>query len=279
MSYYKQIDIESWQEFKNLVDNFTPEYIFRGQADSNWEIECSLERSDFKELDFDIENRLIDDFKRVAHHYLDGKDIPTSRLGWLGLIQHFGTPTRLIDFTKSPYIASYFAFENLNSNSNRVAIWCANKITLYQTANYLLHSKIERQDMFGKRYSFLDSTFDEVSSMRGQDCIMPFEISQHNERYFNQQSVFIVPLNLEKSTIEQLQYLNTQKEKVFTKITLPRNIYKTVLRDLCKMNVTPASLFPGLEGYAKSINMQYTIPHSLQELGDNHVVLKEKGIK
>lgn len=279
MKYFKQIDINTWHDFKNLVDKFPPEYIYRGQADSNWGIECSLERAEFKDLDFDIENRLIDDFKRVAHYYLNEKELPKTNLAWLALIQHYGTPTRLIDFTKSPYIASYFAFEDFKYDSDRIAIWCADKINLYQSAIYLLQDKFKLKQIAGKQYCYYDQVFDMVNSLRGLDCIMPFEISQHNERYYIQQSIFLVPLNLEKKTIDQLGYLNSIDEDTFVKITLPRKIYKTVLRDLYKMNITAASLFPGLDGYAKTLNMKYTIPHSLQELGDNYVYLKEKGIK
>ena len=39
--------------------------------------------------------------------------VPANRLEWLALMQHYGTPTRLLDFTRSPYVACYFALEEL----------------------------------------------------------------------------------------------------------------------------------------------------------------------
>ncbi len=46
-------------------------------------------------------------------------------LEWLSIMQHFGAPTRLLDFTYSIYIALYFAIEHMNQEEYS-AIWCIN---------------------------------------------------------------------------------------------------------------------------------------------------------
>ena len=40
-----------------------------------------------------------------------------NRLEWLALMQHYGAPTRLLDFTRSPYVACFFALEELKKRS------------------------------------------------------------------------------------------------------------------------------------------------------------------
>jgi hypothetical protein len=53
---------------------------------------------------------------------------PETTLEYFSLLQHFGAPSRLLDFTKSPYIAAYFAFEQATKEPDEVAIWVVNKI-------------------------------------------------------------------------------------------------------------------------------------------------------
>lgn len=279
MKYYKQIDINSWEEFKALVDKFPPDIIYRGQSDSDWELESAWERAELEGLYYNIEERLIKDFKRIAHYYLHNQEMPKTNLAWLALIQHHGTPTRLIDFTKSPYIASYFAFENLKNKSKHVAIWCVNKSNLYKAAFEIFQKKFKISEIISGQLSYFDSFFDKIKNLHGFKCVIPFEIEQHNERYYLQQSIFLVPCRMEIKTREQFENIQSIIEDSIIKITLPREIYKSVLRDLYKMNITPASLFPSLDGYAKTINMMYTITHSYKEFVDNYLKLKDKGIK
>lgn len=59
----------------------------------------------------DCEEVLLADFKRGAHLHSVGHVDDDDRLGWLALMQHHGTPTRLLDWTISPYVALYFAVE------------------------------------------------------------------------------------------------------------------------------------------------------------------------
>lgn len=65
---------------------------------------------------------MIREFQRHLHHY--SANVPDITLNdeWLSLMQHYGATTRFLDFTYSPYVAAYFAFEHSESNS-QVAVW------------------------------------------------------------------------------------------------------------------------------------------------------------
>jgi hypothetical protein len=101
-------------------------YVFRGQSNSSWGLKSSFERAaeDIESNKWPIlEQNMLLEFKRHAHHFLNHVPKDNSLVEWLAIMQHYGCPTRLLDFTRSPYIALFFAIENASSNS---AIWAIN---------------------------------------------------------------------------------------------------------------------------------------------------------
>lgn len=123
INYIDEIKLSSWKDFKEIALNSKLEWIYRGQSNSRWNLSTTLERSKIQINFDDFEKELLYEFRKGAKFYLNQTEIPTSSIEWIAMLQHYGAPTRLLDFTKSPYIAAYFAFEELNQNSNEVAIW------------------------------------------------------------------------------------------------------------------------------------------------------------
>lgn len=226
------------------------------------------------------EESMLYEFKRASNYYLDQKEIPTTLIDWFALLQHYGMPTRLIDFTKLPYVAAYFAFEDKNNESDFVAIWIVNKICFYQKALYYLQEK-KMKISDTKHYSFGDSTFTKifnVSRTGDYDCVIPIESCMMNDRYYLQQSVFLSPSNPYKPFNAQLDFLKDIKEKCLFKLLLPKKDRKKALRDLGKMNISRASLFPGLDGFAKSLYLQFSTLTNMGEIGQNINFLKRENL-
>ncbi len=129
-------EIFDWDGFDKTVSGMrNREWIFRGQSDAVWGLESSLYRT-FKYTEELTklsrgrpkkiarnrhEELAIERFINTAHLYLDYRPPKKQVLEWLAIMQHYGAPTRLIDFTFSPYVAAYFALETGVGNA---AIYC-----------------------------------------------------------------------------------------------------------------------------------------------------------
>lgn len=90
-------------------------YVFRGQSNASWALESSLERL-LKDSWTPEEVRKYEDYSlqifQPKFHLFDTENQrPDSKFAWLSIMQHYGVPTRLIDFTQSPIIALFFALE------------------------------------------------------------------------------------------------------------------------------------------------------------------------
>ncbi len=122
--------ITTWCALKNKYEEYAakpPRWIFRGQKDSSWGLEPSLERvmRDFKKPLSEMrpfEDRLLGQFKRDFHRYSQYLPEDRDKLEWLTLMQHHGAPTRLLDWTYSFYVALFFAVESTPEDQT-CAIW------------------------------------------------------------------------------------------------------------------------------------------------------------
>lgn len=109
------------QQNRNFSDGLVlPEWVYRGQADSQWSLASSFEREFGCEASENelvgIERASMDAFRELAID--SGASFSKAEL--LAHMQHYGVPTRLVDFTKAPLIALFFA---LNQGNGAFSVW------------------------------------------------------------------------------------------------------------------------------------------------------------
>jgi hypothetical protein len=254
---YTIIELSSWQEYKQLTDELSENWIFRGQASSGWGLQNAIERTDFVNLYKGIEREFVAEFQRGARNYLSKDQTPGHLIEWLALMQHHGAPTRLLDFTKSPFIAAFFGFEIAD-------LWPAEKTSIWALHLPSLRTKaLEKLSQhYGtdvdKEKGFVDEIlFEHIFNDDSCSVVFPVEPFRMNRRYSLQQSIFVSTGKATEPFMKQLHFMEMGLDKAVVKIELPSAIRKQVLRDLQRMNLNRASLFPDLDGYAGSLRLRY----------------------
>ena len=263
---YTIFKLKTWADFKKLVDDLSESWAFRGQANAGWHLENAIERTDFIHLYKGIEAEFLAEFQRGARNYLQKDQTPEHLIEWLALMQHHGAPTRLLDFTRSPFIASYFAFEQCYAKQERsISIWAFNinflKVEALQSLQSLFAEELAQN---GNRID--ETLFEKIFYQNSCSLIFPVEPFRMNRRYSLQQSIFVSTGNSYEPFMQQLDFLKDKIGKAVLKIELPTTLQKEVLRDLQKMNLNRASLFPDLDGYAMSLRLRYNSMRSSEEL-------------
>ena len=261
-----------WDEVLNFQLQLSG-WIFRGQSSINWKLETSLERS-YRRIAptttiNQYEKNVLDRFKRGAHHFVSCPPHSKNTLEWLALIQHYGGPTRLLDFTRSFYVAVFFALEAAESEA---AVWCLNTDLLRKTSNELLSiisvEKLEPEVICNR---LIDGGIDIPTTID----IEPYRL---NERLITQQGLFVMPCSLQLDVQTCLFNAINDKDLVVKrvdydrahlqlgtfpvagkvlKMVLPKAIHTDARKALRSMNIEASSLFPGLDGFARSLHSHF----------------------
>ena len=126
---YQVVNLKSWEEYVSIIsDSPYQSWAFRGQRDASAPLYSVLSRY-FMAFRVDPrawpeqEDRILRIFKRKAIHFIDHVPERNDDFEWLALMQDHGAPTRLLDFSWSPYVAAFFALHN---TTHEGVIWACN---------------------------------------------------------------------------------------------------------------------------------------------------------
>lgn len=261
----KEVSVSSWADFVQCVTSeFPGRWHFRGCL-RHHRLESALERAatnwgiSLKEL-ANIECRLLRDFKRAFPHRAEVQAPPREEdLDWLALMQHHGAPTRLLDWTYSPFVAAFFALEKLLKSPDKdrkAAIWA---LSVDPVDNDIIKNMIpagELSDHFEKFSKERDGASFRAVFFEAKPPLvfaMPVNPYKLNERLIVQQGLFLCSGDVTRPFEDNLAAVPAATEASnLKKIILPRSILSEGFASLRRMNISAASLFPGIDGYARS---------------------------
>jgi hypothetical protein len=236
------VPLEAVMGWANLREKLRDEkgWIYRGQRLSTWGLQSTLERS------FDVgtraraEHDLVYRYQQALSNYVPFGQMPMGHLDLLGSMQHHGAPTRLLDFTRSPYVAAYFAIEDVSPDDS-CAIWAVNE----GACRSMAEGRIEKQVL-----DWIYNSDDWESHL----AVAPVGLLHPNQRQIAQQSLFLVQGTVYHSLADNIRHtFGSQIGEHVRCYPIPGTCRGELLHDLRLMNITRASLFPGLDGFAQSL--------------------------
>ncbi len=200
---------------------------FRGQA-QDWPLIPTIGRLNINLLDglLEVENGVVELLQKYGYPYFN--DNVNTYSDWILHAQHYGLPTRLLDFTSNPLKALYFAVEDSNSNHNGV-VWAL--------------------DEFGQ-HKFPSLELNKV------EFYTPAHI---NNRIIAQESMFAVfPLKKDTEKIIPLEQ-NLEDYRFFQKILIPSEAKIKIKEELSTLGINKMSVYPGIEGIVEKIKEEWLL--------------------
>lgn len=260
----EEIKISSWDEFPKKIDKIKNKYgvssygddkqkqtiLYRGQSDSEWKLQSTLERSSSKTWSIMGYKILVFSCKPQIETFTDHtwainedevkKEIEENKgkyfihipcYEFLVYLRHHGFPSPLLDWTVSPYIAAFFAFSE-NVKSDRVAVFSYIKMQRVRKGGLQIDPRITVEGPYAKTH----------------------------KRHFLQQSWYTICTKYDE---KRKSDLFTSHEDVFSKqdkhqdillkITIPRSERIKALTYLNEVNINAFSLFQTEEALMKTL--------------------------
>lgn len=251
----------SWKELQDLLfqDTFDPgigryrsSYIYRGMNDSSHTLKTSLARLGGP---YDrLERHLLRNFRKYAL-----KSAITENSVWnvLALAQHHGLPTRLLDWTYSPYVALHFATNDIQKYDKDGIIWGTNYVALNQYLPDRLKDVINREQSNTFTAEMLDSVCKDLDSLKRleeEEFLLFLEPPSLDERIINQFALFSL---LSSSTASMDEWLEDHDSFVY-RIIIPKELKWEIRDKLDQANITERVLFPGLDGLSMWLKRHYS---------------------
>jgi hypothetical protein len=170
--------------------------------------------------------------------------------GWLALMQHYGLPTRLLDWTWSPMVAAFFATQNARADSSQDAcIWAIEPSFLNESQGLERLYPPLNADMIRP---FLDpARYGDATEPEKVVAATPIEADL---RMLLQQGAFTV-----HSSTQELSCLDGS-DRWLQQILIPGECKLNIAKELAILGVRSADLFPDLDNLAKEAIEVYAPP-------------------
>lgn len=252
-SWHQLMDYLYEDAWVPTLQRFRPSFAFRGLPDDSFELSTSLMRLGGDSAQ--IEGHLLRNFKKYALHNVVERD---SFWYWLSLAQHHGLPTRLMDWTFSPYVALHFVTANTNLYDRDGVIWCLDYRKAHQQLPVSLSCLLEdeRADVFTVDMLSHLHSLREFDALADEPFALFFEPPSIDDRIVNQYALFSV---ISRPNISMKSWLS-QRSTLYRKVRIAKELKWEIRDKLDQANINERVLFPGLDGLSRWLKRQYIQP-------------------
>ena len=246
-----EIRVESWAElherlfegsWNEELGRFRSDLAFRGLEDAEHGLETSLSR--LGEGNEELETHLLRNFRKYARRDAVPVD---AEWDWLALAKHHGLPTRVLDWSYSPYVALHFATADHLGFKRDGAVWAVDYVRAHEELPEPLREVLDDEGGNVFTAEMLARVADGLGALEAladEPFLVFFEPPSLDDRIVNQYALFSL---LSKATTRLEEWL-ADRPGLGRRIVVPAELKWEVRDKLDQANVTERVLFPGLDG-------------------------------
>ena len=279
-----------------LNNPVSSKFLYRGMAHKSWPLLPGIfreigtayegwEAGTHKYLTFSTEQRILQHFRQEAAAYVT-QNRDESDIWWVELAQHYGVPTRFLDWSENPLVALYFACEN-NSQEEEAVVWMLNRLNYNRYIKELDPAYAFIEDEAARRQAI--SNLIGLPECQGGACQLsplrlPFLYSPYlfDGRMSAQSSWFMVWGNNMRPFQQMIDEQNYMKlldedcppcdgddsDDFLYQFVIPVCAKQQIVRELNMLGINGKSLFPGLDGVGKHIERIYRFDYQKNLSGE-----------
>jgi hypothetical protein len=222
---------------------------YRGTERVGDALETALERLGIA----DREPHLLRNFRKFAGTVPLSRD---SMWEWLALAQHHGLPTRLLDWSFSPYVALHFATRHPLDFDRDGIVWCVDYAAAHRRLPPKLRAALRRESADVFTTEILESVAAgprELDALAREPFLLFLDPPSLDARIVNQFALF----SLMSAAGTRLRDFLVEHSGIARAVIVPARLKWEVRDRLDQINVTERVLFPGLDGLSRWLTRYY----------------------
>lgn len=226
---------------KKDVSDYDGPVWFRGHSNAEWKLTPSL----FRMKNPPLEMNLIKKFKQNATLLLNPR--PDENIDWLFIMRHYGVPTRLLDWSESPLIATYFAINENDNDDGSLSMLLPIELNKHAniTPDYEYDIPAFGIDNVLNNYAPDNIAFETSSELMPVAFIAP----RNNQRMQSQLSVFTIS-HRNKTSIEKIGDM-----KHVWKYIIPKENKQDIKNELELLGINRFHIYPELESIGQMLKV------------------------
>lgn len=192
-------------------------------------------------------------------------DTPANDWEWYYVMQHYGVPTRLIDWTETPLQALHFAL--IKSSTENPCVWILDPVALNHTTQGFDNIYVPKAfeiyqhiDAWLPHRCWKDAPVENFSDHFFSSNALPIAIypSRNNPRLFAQRGTFTVH-GTECIPLDKLNISNKTGDSRLVRLEIDKESKQSILEDLWSLGITMTTTFPEPTSVAVDVKRMYGI--------------------